>query len=92
MPKNFRAVSISLWLRLNICCSLRLRLRWGLWHQLGGKQHVVVSPAETSGEVYRAGQGEEYFLLENRGPGRLDQLREYVRTVELSGGARIVVV
>jgi len=52
----------------------RWRLRWGNWHQVSGKQRVVVKPAETSGEVWRLGTGDEYFLVENRGPdGRFDR-------------------
>ena len=30
---------------------------------------MTIHPAETSGEVYRLGTGDEYFLIENRGPG-----------------------
>lgn len=47
----------------------RFRLRWANWHQVQGRQRVVIKPAETSGEVYRLGVGDEYFLVENRGPG-----------------------
>lgn len=47
----------------------RFRLRWGQWHQVAGRRKVVVQPAETSGEVWRFGVGNEYFLVENRGPG-----------------------
>lgn len=47
----------------------RLRLRWANWHQVQGTQRVRIAPAETSGEVYRLGTGDEYFLVENRGPG-----------------------
>ncbi len=51
----------------------RLRLRWAAWHQVQGRQAVVIHPAETSGDVYRLGIGDEYFLLENRGPGVFDR-------------------
>lgn len=47
----------------------RWRLRWGNWHQVQGRQRVTIKPVETSGEVYRLGVGDEYFLIENRGPG-----------------------
>lgn len=47
----------------------RLRLRWANWHQVQGRERVVIHPVETSGEVYRLGTGDEYFLVENRGPG-----------------------
>ncbi|MDP1828592.1 MAG: hypothetical protein Q8L48_35325 [Archangium sp.] len=47
----------------------RFRLRWANWHQVQGRQRVVIHPAETTGEVYRLGTGDEYFLVENRGPG-----------------------
>ncbi len=51
----------------------RFRLRWAQWHQVQGRQRVRIRPAETSGEVYRLGTGDEYFLLENRGPGAFDR-------------------
>ena len=52
----------------------RWRLRWGNWHQVSGKQRVIVQPVEKSGEVWRLGTGDEYFLVENRGPdGRFDR-------------------
>ena len=52
----------------------RWRLRWGNWHQVSGRQKVIVKPVETSGEVWRLGTGDEYFLVENRGPdGRFDR-------------------
>ncbi len=47
----------------------RFRLRWGNWHQVQGKQRVTIEPAENSGDVFRVGTGDEYFLIENRGPG-----------------------
>lgn len=47
----------------------RYRLRWGDWHQVQGRQRVTIRPAETSGDVYRLGTGNEYFLVENRGRG-----------------------
>lgn len=47
----------------------RFRLRWGNWHQVQGTQQVRIAPVETSGQVYRLGVGDEYFLVENRGPG-----------------------
>lgn len=47
----------------------RFRLRWANWHQVQGRQRVTIHPAETTGEVYRLGTGDEYFLVENRGPG-----------------------
>ncbi len=47
----------------------RFRLRWGNWHQVQGRQRVTIHPAETTGELYRLGVGDEYFLVENRGPG-----------------------
>ena len=30
---------------------------------------MVIQPVETSGDVYRLGVGDQYFLVENRGPG-----------------------
>lgn len=51
----------------------RFRLRWASWHQVQGRQRVRIQPAETSGDVYRLGTGDEYFLVENRGPGTFDQ-------------------
>ncbi|MBK7858473.1 MAG: hypothetical protein IPJ65_07585 [Archangiaceae bacterium] len=51
----------------------RFRLRWGNWHQVQGKQKVVIAPAEGTGEVWRLGTGDEYFLVENRGPGQFDR-------------------
>jgi hypothetical protein len=47
----------------------RFRLRWSQWHQVQGRERVTIHPAETTGEVYRLGIGDEYFLIENRGPG-----------------------
>lgn len=47
----------------------RFRLRWSNWHQVQGRQRVNVKPVESSGDVYRLGVGDEYFLVENRGPG-----------------------
>lgn len=47
----------------------RLRLRWAEWRQVQGTQRVTVRPAELSGDVWRLGTGDEYFLVENRGPG-----------------------
>ncbi len=46
----------------------RFRLRWANWHQVQGRQSVRISPVESSGQVYRLGVGDEYFLVENRGP------------------------
>lgn len=46
----------------------RWRLRWANWHQVSGRQQVVIKPVETSGQVWRLGTGNEYFLIENRGP------------------------
>ncbi|MEW5737434.1 MAG: hypothetical protein AB1938_00825 [Myxococcota bacterium] len=51
----------------------RFRLRWANWHQVQGRQRVVIRPAETTGDVYRLGTGTEYLLIENRGPGAFDQ-------------------
>jgi len=51
----------------------RFRLRWANWNQVQGKQRVRIHPAETSGDVYRVGAGDEYFLVENRGAGVFDQ-------------------
>lgn len=47
----------------------RFRLRWADWRQVQGRQRVVIAPVEPSGQVYRLGTGDEYFLVENRGPG-----------------------
>lgn len=47
----------------------RFRLRWATWHQVQGRQRVKIRPVETSGDVYRLGTGDEYFLVENRGGG-----------------------
>ncbi len=47
----------------------RFRLRWADWHQVSGQQRVYIKPVETSGQVWRLGTGDEYFLVENRGPG-----------------------
>lgn len=51
----------------------RFRLRWDEWHQVSGKQRVKIHPVETLGEVWRLGVGDEYFLIENRGPGDYDK-------------------
>ncbi len=51
----------------------RFRLRWATWRQVQGRQRVTLRPVETSGDVYRLGTGDEYLLVENRGPGRYDQ-------------------
>ena len=51
----------------------RFRLRWANWHQVQGEQRVRIPPVETSGQVYRLGTGDEYFLVENRGPGEFDK-------------------
>ena len=50
----------------------RFRLRWANWFQVQGTMRVVIPPAETTGQVYRLGFGDEYFLVENRGPGTFD--------------------
>jgi M6 family metalloprotease-like protein len=50
----------------------RFRLRWGNWHQVQGKETVVIRPADRTGDLVRVGTGDEYFLVENRGPGRYD--------------------
>ena len=47
----------------------RLRLRWSNWHQVKGKRDVKIAPAEAGGEVWKMGNPDEYFLVENRGPG-----------------------
>ncbi len=47
----------------------RFRLRWANWHQVQGRERVTLHPAQTTGEVYRLGTGDQYFLVENRGPG-----------------------
>jgi hypothetical protein len=51
----------------------RFRLRWGSWHQVQGRETLLIRPAERSGDFVRVGTGDEYFLIENRGPGRYDQ-------------------
>lgn len=50
----------------------RFRLRWGNWHQVQGRETVIIRPADRTGDLVRVGTGEEYFLVENRGPGRYD--------------------
>jgi len=50
----------------------RFRLRWGNWHQVEGTETVTLRPAEMSGDFARVGVGDEYFLVENRGPGKFD--------------------
>ncbi len=47
----------------------RYRLRWANLLQVRGPGRMRLRPAETSGEVLRFGAGDEYFLVENRGPG-----------------------
>lgn len=47
----------------------RYRLRWADVVQVSGTGRHRVRPAETTGQVYRLGTGDEYFLVENRGPG-----------------------
>ncbi len=47
----------------------RYRLRWGNVIQVTGSGRYRLSPAEGSGELLRLGQGSEYLLIENRGPG-----------------------
>lgn len=51
----------------------RFRLRWANWLQVQGRQRLTLRPVETSGDVARVGIGDEYFLIENRGPGAFDQ-------------------
>ena len=51
----------------------RYRLRWANVLQAQGTQRYRLEPVETSGQVLRIGVGDEYFLVENRGPGRFDQ-------------------
>ena len=36
---------------------------------MSGRQRVYIKPVETSGEVWRLGTGDDYYLVENRGPG-----------------------
>ena len=50
----------------------RFRLRWGNWHQVQGEETVTLRPAEIHGDFARIGTGDEYFLVENRGPGKFD--------------------
>jgi M6 family metalloprotease-like protein len=50
----------------------RFRLRWANWFQVQGTMRVVIPPAENTGQVYRLGFGDEYFTVENRGPGVFD--------------------
>ncbi|MBI3183523.1 MAG: hypothetical protein HYZ28_15405 [Myxococcales bacterium] len=49
----------------------RFRLRWANVHQVSGSERVAIPPVESSGVVWRLGTGDEYFLIENRGPGGL---------------------
>lgn len=51
----------------------RFRLRWATWHQVQGKQRVTIAPSEGTGEVWRLGTGDEYFLVENRGAAQFDR-------------------
>lgn len=51
----------------------RFRLRWANWLQVQGRQRITLRPVETSGDVARVGIGDEYFLIENRGPGAFDK-------------------
>ncbi|MBL8922558.1 MAG: hypothetical protein JNJ54_27145 [Myxococcaceae bacterium] len=51
----------------------RWRLRWANWIQVQGRQRLTLKPVETSGQIARVGVGDEYFLVENRGPGEFDQ-------------------
>jgi M6 family metalloprotease-like protein len=51
----------------------RYRLRWANVIQAQGTRRYRLEPVETSGEVIRIGVGDEYFLVENRGPARFDQ-------------------
>lgn len=51
----------------------RYRLRWANVIQVVGQQRISLRPVETSGEVARVGVGDEYFLIENRGPGLFDR-------------------
>jgi MYXO-CTERM domain-containing protein len=71
----------------------RFRLGWANWHQATGTQRLVLLPAELQGQVVRVGQGDSYFLLENRGPGGFDRaftvrglaVYQVDRTVRLRG-------
>ena len=47
----------------------RYRLRWADVLQVTGPARMRLRPSEQSGEVLRFGTGDEYFLVENRGPG-----------------------
>lgn len=51
----------------------RWRLRWANLIQVQGRQRVTLAPVESSGQVARIGIGDEYFLVENRGPGEFDR-------------------
>jgi M6 family metalloprotease-like protein len=51
----------------------RYRLRWANVLQAQGTHRYRLEPVETSGQVIRVGVGDEYFLIENRGPGQFDQ-------------------
>jgi hypothetical protein len=57
---------------VNFDAETRFRLRWANWFQVQGSMHVVIPPVESTGQVYRLGFGDEYFLVENRGPGTFD--------------------
>lgn len=51
----------------------RYRLRWARLFQYSQPVRAVLQPVESSGEVWRLGTGDEYFLIENRGPGSFDR-------------------
>ncbi len=70
----------------------RFRLGWTQWHQATGTQTLLLQPGRY-GQVVRVGQGDQYFLLENRGPGAFDKaftvrglaIFQVDRTVKLRG-------
>lgn len=49
----------------------RVKAGWANVRQIGKLQTWTLKPGEISGEVLKFGEGKQYFLLENRGPGKV---------------------
>lgn len=49
----------------------RMKAGWATVRKVDQRQKWVLKPSETSGEVLQFGEGKQYFLIENRGPGKV---------------------
>lgn len=69
----------------------RYRLGWVDARVVSGTVRVTLKPASEGGEVYKLGTGQEYFLVENRRPGRLFDLGIGARDSVPLGGKGLAV-